>query len=376
MADLNLEHKRWSATSWFLGVLLILIIGQMALILGAGISYVPIKSGYYEPLANDPSVAASPSRERLLWLETQLAPPPLLVWSDTPPDFDFAGVLTTDEDTGGVAGDLLSEQTNSDQAEQGDGDTASLFLSDPMAADIAAEYPQLSKTLTFFPVAPDYIKHLPDLRMMEVKARKGLFIASVLPLILRANEELLMRRDMIKRDYAQGNDARLRRWAELYLIDDVAETDDLDNLYAALMMRVDTVPVSLALSQAIVESGWGTSRFARQGNALFGQWAWSEHKGIKPYEPSDDRAVVRSFPTLFDSVRAYMHNLNTHFAYEDWRNIRAQHRNIDQSALALLLIPELDRYAENGETYILKLSNIIRTNNLQYYNGARLADKN
>jgi len=142
------------------------------------------------------------------------------------------------------------------------------------------------------------------------------------------------------------------------------------------LVRVDAVPVSLALAQAIVESGWGTSRFARQGNALFGQWAWSEHKGIKPYEPSNDRAVVRSFPTLFDSVRAYMHNLNTHFAYEEWRLARAENRNLDQSALALRLIPELERYSEDGQIYIRKLGNLIRTNNLQYYNDAQLTQGN
>jgi hypothetical protein len=100
MADLNSEHKRWSVNSWLLGVLIILIIGQGVLILGAGLSYVPIKSGYYEPLAADQDVAASPSRERFLWLEKQLAPPPLLVWSDTPPDFDFASVLNQTRNLG------------------------------------------------------------------------------------------------------------------------------------------------------------------------------------------------------------------------------------------------------------------------------------
>ncbi|MDC1019731.1 glucosaminidase domain-containing protein [Alphaproteobacteria bacterium] len=376
MADLNSEHKRWSVNSWLLGVLIILIIGQGVLILGAGLSYVPIKSGYYEPLAADQDVAASPSRERLLWLEKQLAPPPLLVWSDTPPDFDFASVLNADKEPGGVAGDLSSGQANGDETKASVGDIASLSLSDMTASGTESDAPQLSQTHSLIAVDPDYIKHLPDLRMMDVEERKSVFIASVLPLILRANEELLMRREIIKRDYAQGNEDRLRRWAELYLIDGVDEDDDVDNLYAALLVRVDAVPVSLALAQAIVESGWGTSRFARQGNALFGQWAWSEHKGIKPYEPSNDRAVVRSFPTLFDSVRAYMHNLNTHFAYEEWRLARAENRNLDQSALALRLIPELERYSEDGQIYIRKLGNLIRTNNLQYYNDAQLTQGN
>lgn len=369
MADLNSEQKRWSVNSWLLGVLLILIIGQLALIFGAGLSYVPMKSGYYEPPATDQDVTASPSRERLLWLEKQLAPPPLLVWSDAPPDFNLASVEKAD-------GPGQGGQMNSDAPTASGDDKENLSLSEVTTAGTGSDFPQPTQPANPFAVAPDYIKHLPDLRMMDVEERKALFIASVLPLILRANEELLMRRETIKRDYAQGNEDRLRRWAELYLIDEINENDDIDQLYAALMVRVDTVPVSLALAQAIVESGWGTSRFARQGNALFGQWAWAEHKGIKPYEPSDDRAVVRSFPTLFDSVRAYMHNLNTHFAYEGWRKTRAQNRNMDQNALALRLIPELERYSEDGQIYIRKLGNIIRTNNLQYYNDARLAQAN
>jgi len=363
MADLNSEHKRWSVLSWLLGVLLITIIGQVTLIKWAGISYLPIKSGYYEPAVSDQSDTLSPSRERLLWLEKQLAPPPLLVWSDAPPEFDFAATLDNDTQTESLA----SNQTD---------DMASLSVSDVVADDIQSAQEITSTTQNLFTVTPDYIKHLPDLRMMDVEERKEIFIASVLPLILRANEELLMRRQIIKRDYAQGNEARLRRWAELYLIDDINEGGDIDALYEALMLRVDIVPVSLALSQAIVESGWGTSRFARQGNALFGQWAWSEHKGIKPYEPSNDRAVVRSFPSLFDSVRAYMHNLNTHFAYSDWRDVRIQNRDIDQNTLTMLLIPKLEKYSEDGQVYIRKLDNIIRTNNLQYYNAARLSELN
>jgi uncharacterized FlgJ-related protein len=377
MADLNSEHKRWPILLWLLGVLFTIIVGQVALIVWAGISYVPIKSGYYEPAVSDQSDATSSSRERLLWLEKQLAPPPLLVWSDAPPEFDFAATLDNDEQTETLASNQTDDiQANDDGQANNRDDMASLSVSDVVGDDIQSEPETIATTQNLFTVSPDYIKHLPDLRMMDVEERKETFIASVLPLILRANEELLMRRQIIKRDYAQGNEARLRRWAELYLIDDIDESGDIDALYAALMLRVDMVPVSLALSQAIVESGWGTSRFARQGNALFGQWAWSEHKGIKPYEPSNDRAVVRSFPSLFDSVRAYMHNLNTHFAYADWRDVRIQNRDLDHNTLTMLLIPKLERYSEDGQIYIRKLGNIIRTNNLQYYNAARLSELN
>ena len=113
-------------------------------------------------------------------------------------------------------------------------------------------------------------------------------------------------------------------WARLYRVK--SEGKSLEDLQRDLLQRADMVPVSLALAQAAIESGWGTSRFARQGNALFGQWAWQADAGLKPAEASNSRAVVRSFPNLFGSVRAYMHNLNTHSSYATFRERRTMLR--------------------------------------------------
>ncbi|HCP18898.1 MAG TPA: hypothetical protein DIT62_06480, partial [Alphaproteobacteria bacterium] len=214
-----------------------------------------------------------------------------------------------------------------------------------------------------------------DLRTVKVDERKTIFISSALPHILRANQELLERCRRIKVDYSNGSEDRIRKWAELYGIDGVNNLD-VDQLFDELMLRVDAIPVPLALAQAIIESGWGTSRFARQGNALYGEWAWSESKGIKPLSPSNDRAVVRSFSSIFDSVRSYMHNLNTHDAYQNLRQKRRQHREGFPHILAQQLIPTLDKYAEDGDLYIRKLHNIVQTNNLYIYSNAVLADAN
>ncbi len=224
-------------------------------------------------------------------------------------------------------------------------------------------------------VSAYYVRELPDLRSVEVSERKAIFISIILPHILRANQELQERRRRIINDYANDNEERIRKWAELYAIDDT-DNQDMDQLYQELMLRVDSIPVTLALAQAIVESGWGTSRFARQGNALFGEWAWSESKGIKPLSASNDRAVVRSFVTIFDSVRSYMHNLNTHDAYENLRQERHKYRDGDLDHLTQRLISTLDKYAEYGDTYIRKLRNIVQTNNLEIYNNTVLVRAN
>ena len=217
-------------------------------------------------------------------------------------------------------------------------------------------------------LSPALVKHLPDLRSLDVDTRKRQFIATILPHIRHANAALRHRRQAIIADYAAADARRLRQWAELYRLDDLDQ--DLASLYQALLLRVDTIPVSLALAQAIVESGWGTSRFARQGNALFGQWAWSEGAGIKPLTPSNSRAVVRAFPTLLDSAETYMHNLNTHYAYGAWRQVRAQYRHLPPAQLVTRLIPHLGAYSEDREVYFTKLTRIIRENQLQHYNHA------
>jgi Bax protein len=157
----------------------------------------------------------------------------------------------------------------------------------------------------------------------------------------------------------------LEKWAKLYKID----LTDQDNkaVMTRLLERADTIPVALALAQAAVESGWGTSRFAIQGNALFGQWAWRDRAGIRPLDASNDRAVVRSFGSLLGSVRAYMHNLNTHSHYQKFREARSALRNRPKVGEAQMLVKYLDRYAEIGHAYVKKLEVLIRSNNFGHF---------
>lgn len=221
-----------------------------------------------------------------------------------------------------------------------------------------------------------YVTKLPpDLRQASsTEQRKIAFIGSLLPLVLMANEEILGQREELQRLLAKqaGGEAlslEEQGWlvalAEFY---DVEPGDDEE-----LLLRVDALPVSLTLAQAIEESGWGTSRYARDGNALFGQRTW--HKNVpgltarKDGQTLDHRA--RAFSDLMQSVRAYMHNLNTHNAYRKLRGERARLRGEGAAVEGAHLAGFLGSYAEN-ETYVDNLRRLMRHNELASYEAAAL----
>ena len=220
-------------------------------------------------------------------------------------------------------------------------------------------------------VSRNFTRRIPDSHIgLPVRQQKDSFVAMILPLILASNEEIGQRRSAIIRAAESQDRDSLQRWAKLYRV----KTDgkSVDEISAGILERADFIPVSLALAQAAIESGWGTSRFARQGNALFGQWAWQASAGIKPAEASNSRAVVRSFPNLFGSVRAYMHNLNTHASYASFRERRKIMRGRPRADLGFQLASHLDGYAEIGTAYVDKLRTLIRTNDFGRFETAKL----
>lgn len=205
--------------------------------------------------------------------------------------------------------------------------------------------------------------------------RKSAFLKVALPLVLKTNETLLERRARIlrlRRLQAHGialprND---RRWLDL-----MAKRYHLKRLdFEALSRRVDIVPPSLALAQAIEESGWGTSRFAREGNALFGQWTFGGEKGMRPLgRRSGALHSVRSFDDLTAAVHAYAHNLNTHPAYRRFRQRRAERRHQGASLDGFDLAGTLVGYSERREAYVEALRRLIRRNGLGQFDAARLS---
>ena len=202
-----------------------------------------------------------------------------------------------------------------------------------------------------------------DLR--EVKVRKDLFVKTVLPLILQVNEEIMADRLRLVRLRDLAQKGSLGRDDQRWLDDQANQYGAEPGDFEALLARIDVVPPSLALAQAAEESGWGTSRFGLEGNALFGQYSYADtdEPMMVPVKRDDDKShTVRSFPTLLESVRAYAANLNSHFAYRRYREARAQMRAkgkpLDGAALAVTLT----RYSARGEDYTRALRALISVN--------------
>ena len=235
--------------------------------------------------------------------------------------------------------------------------------------------PQPGKAVVAFEdgMVPSHNKvKIPDgIETLTVPARKQAFIELLLPLIIKANDVILQRRDKLKAAIEAGDSETIQQLANLYGLRKFDGTQEA--LHAQLLNRIAPVPHSLALAQAAVESGWGQSRFAKEGNALFGQWAWSADQGIKPLDASNSRAVIRSFATIYDSVFAYIHNLNTHYAYQDFRDVRAQDIAQDKRISGLKLARYLTAYAELGEKYVYTLQSMILQNRFDIYETYRLA---
>lgn len=220
-------------------------------------------------------------------------------------------------------------------------------------------------------VKPIRLSLLPnEIKQIEsTKKRKSLFIQIILPLILEENNRILVDRKRLfsilnKNKNSKDEIAWLNRKFKQYGV--------LKKDVPTLKVRMDIVPVSLAIAQAAKETGWGTSRFALEGNALFGQWTWSGD-GIKPAGAENNSThKVMKFKVLKASVRAYQRNLNTHSSYKDFRQTRAQLRDDNEKLDSLLLAEQLDSYAETGKEYTKILKQIIQQNSLKDFDEVKL----
>ena len=218
---------------------------------------------------------------------------------------------------------------------------------------------------------------------ISVTHKKRLFFRAMAPLVLRSNELILEDRTALKelrtaagnRQLSSEQQSQLRDIALRFRVIDEKIDAIGDSEFAELWTRVDIVPVSLALSQSAEESGWGTSRFAAEGNSLFGQWSWG--KGITPQEQrTSDKGDYRiaAFESPLDSVRGYTMNLNTHNAYRELRQKRAELRQAGKPIRGADLVSTLNRYSERGEAYVDSLRSIMSYNKLEPADDAYLGD--
>ena len=220
-------------------------------------------------------------------------------------------------------------------------------------------------------VKPVALTLLPnEIKMIEnTTERKDFFIQIILPLILEENNNIRSDRRTLFSILNKSNNTNLeKKWLEKKYKQYGVVSKDL----SVLKIRMDIVPVSLAIAQAAKETGWGTSRFALEGNALFGQWTWSG-EGLKPKESDGTKGhKVMKFNVLQASVRAYQRNLNTHRSYKNFRLARAELRDREKPLDSLILSKFLNNYAETGNKYVEVLQKIIKQNNLKDFDDSKL----
>jgi uncharacterized FlgJ-related protein len=231
-----------------------------------------------------------------------------------------------------------------------------------------------------------------DAQVMPVADKKELFYRMMLPLIMHANVMVVAERaklDSYRAQLTGGKSlsaeslADLRELVTLLRITDTesaatlgSSPDELLEVIDKALYRLDIIPPGLALGQAAYESGYGTSRFAVQGNALFGQWTYGD-QGMKPLQQRQELGQygIAAFSWPFDSVRGYFLNLSSHPAYEEFRRLRATLRAEGKPLSSLVLADGLVRYSERGQEYVDALKAMIRVNNLEIADDATFRDE-
>ncbi|PHS79255.1 MAG: hypothetical protein COB59_02755 [Rhodospirillaceae bacterium] len=212
-------------------------------------------------------------------------------------------------------------------------------------------------------------------RERETSKRKALFLKSVLPLVLQVNEQITQDRKRLKNLATAQKQGPLQALDRLWLAVMAERYGTKRGDINAVLNRHDVVPPSLALAQAATESAWGSSRFVREGNAMFGQWTFSpQHPGIVPAGRDEGKTHrIRAFASLYDSLDSYVTNLNKHRAYKEFREMRSAMRRQGQPLDGLRLAGTLHRYSERGADYVNELRAIIFSNDLRLVDGARLS---
>lgn len=231
-------------------------------------------------------------------------------------------------------------------------------------------------------VPPLILKNLPgDLnKIQSSKQRKSIFFKSLLPMILLANDEIRVEREQLLILNQQLSSQNHLDESQLQILSTLSKRYKVkmdeaqpEKAVHKLLNRIDIIPADLALAQAANESAWGTSRFSRVANNLFGEWTFIPGQGIIPEgRPEGETYEVQKFATVYDSVRSYLHNLNTHSAYKHLRQLRAESRISGQNPEGLKLAEGLLHYSTRGENYIKELQAMIRSNKLNRFASAKL----
>ena len=250
---------------------------------------------------------------------------------------------------------------------------SALSSKDMFGKEIAIAWSQhlIKKALDSQEIPRIFFSQLPDdLNTYQIKQRKRLFISIILPLLVRGNEIVLNERKKVKNLFKLKQFKKIQKFCNKYRIKQRnCSLEKPDLTLEKLLIKVDVLPMSMMLAQAAMESGWGVSRFAKKGNALFGQWTWSNlTEGLKPKKTPNANFAVKSFKNLQNSVNGYLLNLNSHPAYEKMRQYRKLIKIRKENFKGKNFAKYLDKYAQIGYEYVFKIVTLINVNNLEIYN--------
>ena len=227
---------------------------------------------------------------------------------------------------------------------------------------------EISNLIIFSSLPQDFMEIQP------VKERKNLFINTLLPIIYVENLKILNERKKILDWWSQSDGENFSRefWPS-WLFELSEKYNSQDSNLGNLLIKVDVVPVSLALAQAAIESGWGTSRYLREGNAIFGQYTYDKKKGIVPKDRAPQKNFfIKKFPNISDSARSYLKNINTHTAYEKFRQERKNLRMNGEILSGKLLANYLTSYSERNKEYVKDLQSLIESNNFMKFDTSKM----
>jgi len=225
----------------------------------------------------------------------------------------------------------------------------------------------------YFPYIP---KNISD---FESKIKKDVFLSILLPIALKGNELVLQERKLMKVAFLSNNIYQIENLAKKYKVKNFKKINfsnltaqDLSKIKEELLSKINKIPISMILAQSIIESGWGSSRFALEGNALFGEWTWKTNVGIKPKGNMDAGFAVKNFKNLLESLNSYILNLNSHPAYYKMRKYRSLKYKTGKKITGYDTANFLDKYAEIGFDYVEKIENMIKSNKLFRFQKSKL----
>ena len=230
------------------------------------------------------------------------------------------------------------------------------------------------------PVPRMYFSSIPkNINEYKIFEKKKVFLSILLPIALRGNELALEERKRLKVAFLTNNIYKIEYFAKKYKVKNFTKINfgslnslQLRNIKKELLIKVNRVPVSMIIAQAIIESGWGSSRFAQEGNALFGEWTWKSNDGIKPNGNLDANFAVKSFKNISESLNSYILNLNRHPAYTEMRNYRSMMFKAGKDITGYDTAAYLENYAEIGLAYVEKVNDMIKSNKLYKFENSVL----